>query len=62
MTKLSPVDSVPAYAVIIRAIHERGQTQEEALDELARRRLWLSEEQASQAGVSRKRAGLGEKR
>lgn len=59
MTKLSPVISIQAYAVIIRAIHERGPTQEEALDEMARRRLWLSEEQAQQAGVSRERAGLG---
>lgn len=61
-TKLTPVKNIPAYAVIIRAIHERGPVQEEALDELARRRLWLSEQQAEQAGVSRKRAGLGERR
>lgn len=58
-TKLSSVKSIPAYAVIIRCIHERGPTQEEALDELARRRLWLSEDQVLQAQVSRERAGLG---
>ena len=57
----NPVDKIEAYAVIIRAIHERGPTQEEALDELKRRGLWLSEEQAQQAGVSRERAGLGRK-
>ena len=59
VTNLTPVKSIPAYAVIIRAIHERGPVQEEALDELARRRLWLSEDQAEMAGVSRERAGLG---
>ena len=57
----NPVDKIEAYAVIIRAIHERGPTQEESLDELKRRGLWLSEEQAQQAGVSRERAGLGRK-
>lgn len=62
MTILTPVRKIPAYAVIIRCIHERGPTQEEALDELQRRRLWLTEEIAQQAGVSRERAGLGPKR
>ncbi len=59
MTKLDPVESIKDYSVIIRAIHCRGPDQEAALDELARRRLWLSEDQARQAGVSRERAGLG---
>lgn len=58
-TKPTPVSEIKAYAVIIRAIHCRGPDQEDALDELARRRLWLSEDQAKQAGVSRARAGLG---
>lgn len=61
-TKLTPVRDIPSYAVIIRCIWERGVTQEEALDELERRRLWLSETQAAQAGVTRERAGLGPKR
>jgi hypothetical protein len=39
----------PAYVVIIRAIHERGTSQREALEELDRRGLWLSEEQKRQA-------------
>jgi hypothetical protein len=56
---LTPVRFIQNYAVIIRAIHERGPVQEEALDELKRRCLWLNEEQAKQAGVSRERAGLG---
>jgi hypothetical protein len=61
MTVLTPVREIESYAVIMRCIYERGQKQEDALDELARRGLWLSENQATQAGVSRKRAGLGEK-
>jgi len=52
-TKLDPVTEIPACAVIIRAIHERGATQAEALAELARRRLWLNEEQRAQAGLGR---------
>jgi hypothetical protein len=52
---VSKLRNLPAYAVIIRCIHERGAAQEEALDELAYRRLWLSEEQADQAGISRER-------
>jgi hypothetical protein len=50
---------VQAFIVIIRCIHERGQSQQNALAELARRGLWLSEEQAAQAGVTREQAGLG---
>lgn len=46
MTKL------PAYAVIIRAIHERGQTQGDALAELKRRGLWLDAEQRRLAELS----------
>jgi hypothetical protein len=50
--KLSPVEKIPDFAVIIRAIHARGPVQEEALLELARRGLWLSEEQKDlSAGV-----------
>lgn len=58
-TVLTPVREIESYAVIIRCVWERGATQDEALDELARRGLYLSEDQASQAGVSRERAGLG---
>lgn len=49
----------PAYVIIIRSIYERGQSQLDALEELGRRRLWLSAEQAQQAGVTREQAGLG---
>lgn len=51
MTKLTPVREIPHYAVIIRCIHERGETQIEALAELRRRGLWLSEEQKITAGL-----------
>lgn len=34
---LADVTTIPAYAVIIRAIHERGAVQAEALEELKRR-------------------------
>lgn len=50
-TVLSPVRSIPAYAVIIRATWERGETQREALAELDRRGLWLSADQRAQAGL-----------
>jgi len=52
--RLTPVREIPAYAVIIRAIHERGRTQKEALAELDRRGLWLTEEQKRQAAMSPK--------
>jgi phage terminase large subunit GpA-like protein len=52
MTRLTPVKKIPSYAVIIRAIHERGCTQQEALDELDRRGLWLADQQKIQAGVA----------
>lgn len=50
-THLKPVDRIPAYAVIIRAIHCRGAAQSEALQELDRRGLWLSTAQKQQAGL-----------
>jgi hypothetical protein len=40
-TLLTDVRMIPAYAVIIRATHERGATQRAALAELYRRGLWL---------------------
>ena len=49
---LLPVRSIPNYAVIIRAIHERGKVQEDALAELKRRGLWLTPDQRKQAGLS----------
>lgn len=49
--KLTPVHSIPTFCVIIRAIHERGPTQDEAIAELKARCLWLSEDQAEQAGL-----------
>lgn len=51
--KLTPVADIPPYAVIIRSIHERGETQREALEELKRRGLWLDAEQKRQAGLER---------
>lgn len=45
MPKLTPVDRIPAFAVIIRCIYERGDSQREAFAELERRGLWLSAEQ-----------------
>lgn len=48
---LSPVENIPSYAVIIRAIHERGQTQIDAICELERRGLWLTEEQKRLSGA-----------
>lgn len=51
MTKLTPVTEIQNFAVIIRAIHERGETQREALAELDRRGLWLSAEQKISAGL-----------
>lgn len=48
---LSPVRNVPHFAVILRCIHERGETQREALIELDRRGLWLTYEQKVSAGL-----------
>ncbi len=50
-TVLHHVEKIPSYAVIIRAIHERGEIQKAALREMERRGLWLSDEQKRQAGV-----------
>ena len=52
MTTLAPVESVPAFAVIIRAIHERGDVQADAIRELRRRGLWLADEQIEAAGLT----------
>jgi hypothetical protein len=41
----------PAYCIIIRSIHCRGERQRLALAELDRRGLWLSAEQKLQAGL-----------
>lgn len=49
---LDPVETIPAYAVIIRAIWERGPIQQEALAELDRRGLWLTDDQKLQAGLA----------
>lgn len=51
-TKLTPVREVPDYAVIIRCVWCRGADQQEAFAELELRRLWLSEDQKTQAGFS----------
>jgi hypothetical protein len=41
----------PAFCIIIRSIHCRGERQRLALAELDRRGLWLSAEQKLQAGL-----------
>ncbi len=50
-TKLEPVSKIPSYAVIIRAEWCRGDDQADALVELERRGLWLTEDQKRHAGV-----------
>ena len=52
-TKLAPVRDIPMYAVIIRALHERGRSQAEAIGELERRGNWLTPEMQRQASVKR---------
>jgi hypothetical protein len=52
MSGLYPVQSIPNYAVILRAIHERGEVQQAAMKELERRGLWLSDEQKKEAGLA----------
>jgi hypothetical protein len=46
------IEKLPSFAVIIRAIHERGAAQEIALRELEARGLWLSTEQKKQADIA----------
>lgn len=43
--------TTPHFIVIIRAIHERGQSQRDALDELNARGLWLTPDQRKAAGL-----------
>jgi hypothetical protein len=50
--KLTPVKKIPSYAVIIRATHMRGTSQQEALAELDRRGLWLTEHMKIAAGLA----------
>jgi hypothetical protein len=50
-TKLFPVGEIPAYAVIIRCVWERGTNQTDAVAELARRGLWLAPEQIAQGAL-----------
>jgi len=59
---MTNIRNVKDYVVIIRCIHERGQSQLDALIELRHRRLWLSPEQAVTAGLTREQAGLGAER
>jgi len=54
-TPLRPVAEIRNWCVIIRAIWERGAVQAEALEELKRRGLWLSDEQKVQAGLKEER-------
>jgi hypothetical protein len=48
---MNSLHKLPAYAVIIRCIHERGDSQDAALAELFRRGLWLTKAQEQQAGL-----------
>lgn len=41
-----------SWCLIIRCIHQRGEDQSNCLAELARRGLWLTEEQKIQAGLA----------
>lgn len=52
-TPLAPIRSIPAFAVIIRAMHERGPSQAEAIRELHLRGLWLADEQIAATGLPR---------
>ncbi|MCG6115869.1 MAG: hypothetical protein MEQ84_11785 [Mesorhizobium sp.] len=52
-TALAPIHAIPAFAVIIRAMHERGPSQAEAIRELWHRRLWLSGDQIATTGLER---------
>lgn len=47
-------ERLKSYQVITRAIHERGEVQRIALRELARRGLWLSDDQKRQAELTSK--------
>lgn len=48
---MTDVKKIPAYAVITRALYESGEAQREAIKEMERRGLWLSDDQKKQAGV-----------
>jgi hypothetical protein len=52
MRRRFAIDRLPAYALIIRAVWERGEIQRQALAEMARRGLWLSPEQRVAAGLA----------
>lgn len=45
------IEHLPHFAVIIRAMWERGASQQQALAELRRRGLWLTHEQSIAAGL-----------
>lgn len=51
MTKLAPVRDLASWQVIIRAVWTTGQDQVDAMNELDRRGLWLSDAQRKQAGL-----------
>lgn len=59
-TTLAPIRTIPAYAVIIRAIHCRGAAQAEATAELKARGLWLTDEQKRMAAGSIDGGHVGE--
>jgi hypothetical protein len=48
----NPYRRLENYQVIIRAIHDRGQSQNHAIVELSRRGLWLTDEQKQQADLT----------
>lgn len=49
--RIRTLADLPAFAIIIRCCHERGESQAAALAELDRRRLWLSPDQRRTAGL-----------
>lgn len=48
---LTRPEHLPAYALIIRCIHQRGEDQANCLAELHKRGLWLTKKQRQQAGI-----------
>ena len=52
MARRKTLSDLPHYAIIIRCMWERGESQTAALAELNRRGLWLTADQKIAAGLS----------
>jgi hypothetical protein len=57
---LAKLLNAPAYIIIIRAVHERGESQRMAFEVLKARGLWLSDEQKAMAAASIDGGPIGE--